>query len=40
MSSAGRCCLAFTPKVNEWQGRRSVDLVVTDFQAGPEARLE
>ena len=28
-----------TPKLNEWQGRRSVDLEVTDFQAGPEARL-
>jgi single-stranded-DNA-specific exonuclease len=40
MSASGRCCLAFTPKVNEWQGRRSVDLVVTDFQAGAEARLE
>jgi single-stranded-DNA-specific exonuclease len=40
MSVGGACCLAFTPKLNEWQGRRSVDLVVTDFQAGAEARLE
>jgi single-stranded-DNA-specific exonuclease len=40
MSATGKCCLAFTPKINEWQGRRSVDLVVTDFQAGAEARLE
>ena len=30
----------FTPKVNEWQGFRSVDLIVNDFQAGAEARLE
>jgi len=33
------CCLAFTPKINEWQGRRSVDLEVRDFQAGACARL-
>jgi single-stranded-DNA-specific exonuclease len=40
MSAGGKCCLAFTPKINEWQGRRSVDLVVSDFQAGAQARLE
>jgi single-stranded-DNA-specific exonuclease len=39
MSAGGACCLAFTPKVNEWQGRRSVDLEVVDFQAGTQARL-
>ena len=39
MSAGGACCLAFTPKLNEWQGWRTVDLEVTDFQAGPEARL-
>jgi single-stranded-DNA-specific exonuclease len=39
LSAGGRCCLAFTPRINEWQGRRSVDLEVRDFQAGPEARL-
>lgn len=39
MSAGGACCLAFTPKLNEWQGFRSVDLEVTDFQAGREARL-
>jgi single-stranded-DNA-specific exonuclease len=38
-SVGGVCCLACTPKVNEWQGRRTIDLHVTDFQAGPEARL-
>jgi single-stranded-DNA-specific exonuclease len=40
MSASGACCLAFTPKINEWQGWRSVDLIVNDFQAGAEARLE
>jgi single-stranded-DNA-specific exonuclease len=39
MSAGGACCLACTPKLNEWQGRRTIDLHVTDFQAGPEARL-
>jgi single-stranded-DNA-specific exonuclease len=39
MSAGGACCLAFTPKLNEWQGWRSVDLEVTDFQVGPQARL-
>jgi single-stranded-DNA-specific exonuclease len=39
MSDGGRCCLAFTPQLNEWQGQRSVQLEVHDFQAGPRARL-
>jgi single-stranded-DNA-specific exonuclease len=39
MSAEGACCLAFTPKLNEWQGRRSVNLEVVDFQAGAQARL-
>ena len=39
MSMGGACCLAFTPKRNEWQGRVTVDLEVADFQAGAEARL-
>jgi single-stranded-DNA-specific exonuclease len=39
MSAGGACCLAFTPKRNEWQGRTSVDLEVSDFQAGADARL-
>jgi single-stranded-DNA-specific exonuclease len=40
MSAAGRCCLVFTPRINEWQGYRNVELTVKDFQAGPRARLE
>jgi single-stranded-DNA-specific exonuclease len=39
MSAGGACCLAFTPKRNEWQGRVTVDLEVADFQPGAEARL-
>jgi single-stranded-DNA-specific exonuclease len=39
MSAGGACCLAFTPKRNEWQGRVAIDLEVSDFQAGGEARL-
>jgi single-stranded-DNA-specific exonuclease len=39
MSANGRCCLAYTPIINEWQGRRNVELNVIDFQPGPEARL-
>jgi single-stranded-DNA-specific exonuclease len=39
MADGGACCLAFTPKLNEWQGRRTVDLEVADFQAGDRVRL-
>jgi single-stranded-DNA-specific exonuclease len=40
LSAGGACCLAFTPKRNEWQGFVSVDLEVADLQAGRTARLE
>jgi single-stranded-DNA-specific exonuclease len=39
MSQGGACCLAFTPKLNEWQGRTNVELFVADLQAGASARL-
>lgn len=39
MSDGGRCCLAFTPKINEWNGSRAVEMEVIDFQAGPQPRL-
>jgi single-stranded-DNA-specific exonuclease len=39
MSAGGQCCLAFTPRINEWQGYRSVEIEVRDFQSGPQARL-
>jgi single-stranded-DNA-specific exonuclease len=40
MSAGGHCCLVFTPKKNEWQGRTSVDLEVVDLRPGPEADLK
>ena len=40
MSQGGQCCLAFTPRWNEWQGYKSVEIEVKDFQAGPQAKLD
>ena len=39
MSADRRCCLAATPKINEWNGCRSVELEVADFQTGPAATV-
>ena len=39
LSAGGVVCLACTPRRNEWNGYRSVDLEVTDFQPGARARL-
>jgi single-stranded-DNA-specific exonuclease len=40
MSRGGACCLAFTPKLNTYfRDNPTVDLEVTDFQAGAEAQL-
>jgi single-stranded-DNA-specific exonuclease len=39
-SGGGACCLVFTPRVNDWQGFRNVDLEVADFQANEDPRLE
>jgi len=39
MSAGGSCCLAFTPKINEWMGRKTVNLEVIDWQPGPRAKL-
>jgi hypothetical protein len=35
-----KCCLAFQPRINEWQGWQSAELLVRDFQPGPRARLD
>ncbi len=40
MSEGGQVSLAFTPRLNEWQGMRSTEIEVKDFQAGPDARLQ
>lgn len=34
MSAGGQVSLAFVPKINDWNGRRSVQLEVVDFQPG------
>jgi single-stranded-DNA-specific exonuclease len=39
MSAGGDCCLAFTPRVNEWQGYRSVEVEVVDLAAGRQPNL-
>jgi single-stranded-DNA-specific exonuclease len=39
MSQGGQVSMAFTPRLNEWQGFRSIEIEVKDFQAGPDARL-
>lgn len=39
LSGGGECCLAYTPRRNEWQGMVRIDLEVQDFQPGPQARL-
>ncbi len=39
MSQGGQCCVAFTPKTNEWNGYVNIDMEVVDLQAGPVAQL-
>jgi single-stranded-DNA-specific exonuclease len=39
MSDGGHCCLAFTPKINEWNGYRNVEIEVIDFQPQKTAEL-
>jgi single-stranded-DNA-specific exonuclease len=39
LTAGGQCSLVFTPRINEWQGWRSVELEVRDFQPGPRAML-
>jgi single-stranded-DNA-specific exonuclease len=39
LADSGRCCIAFTPRINEWNGRRSVEMDVADFRAGARTEL-
>jgi single-stranded-DNA-specific exonuclease len=39
MSAGGECCIAFTPKINEWNGQRRLELQIIDFKAGASAPL-
>jgi single-stranded-DNA-specific exonuclease len=39
MSAGGDCCIAFTPRLNEWNGYRRIELQVVDFKAGGSVEL-
>lgn len=39
MADSGQCCLVFSPTFNDWQGYRSVQLEIVDFEPGRKARL-
>jgi single-stranded-DNA-specific exonuclease len=39
MSGNRKCCVAFTPRINEWQGNRTIELEAVDFQPSAEAKL-
>lgn len=39
MSAGGDCCLAFTPRINEWNGNRRIELQVIDLKPGKTAPL-
>jgi len=39
MSAGGACCLAFSPKINEWNGNRTVEIEVTDLAPGANPEL-
>jgi single-stranded-DNA-specific exonuclease len=39
MSADRQCCLVFSPSFNDWNGWRSLQLEVVDFEPGPKARL-
>jgi single-stranded-DNA-specific exonuclease len=40
MSGNGKCCLAFQPKINVFNGYRNVELEAVDFQVGSVAKLD
>jgi single-stranded-DNA-specific exonuclease len=39
LSAGGDCCLAFTPRVNEWNGARRIELHVHDLKPGKTVEL-
>ena len=39
MSAGGDCCVAFTPKINEWRGNRKLELQVIDLKPGMTVAL-
>jgi single-stranded-DNA-specific exonuclease len=39
LSAGGDCCLAFTPRVNEWRGNRRLEIEVIDLKPGATVEL-
>jgi single-stranded-DNA-specific exonuclease len=39
MSAGGDCCLAFTPRVNEWRGTKRIEIEVLDLKPGATVAL-
>jgi single-stranded-DNA-specific exonuclease len=39
LSADGDCCLAFTPRVNEWKGNRRIELQISDLKPGAVVAL-
>ncbi len=39
MSAGGDCCVAFTPKINEWRGYKNIELQVIDLKPGKTVEL-
>ncbi len=39
LAAGGSCCLAFTPKVNEFRGNRKIELQVVDLKPGQSVQL-
>jgi single-stranded-DNA-specific exonuclease len=40
MAAGGSCCLAFTPKINEWNGQRTVEIEAIDFRVGADPGID
>jgi len=38
-SGNGDCCIAFTPRINEWKGNRKIELQIIDLKPGKTATL-
>ena len=39
LGAGGDCCIAFTPRVNEWNGSRKIELEVVDLKPGKTVEL-
>jgi len=39
LSANRKCCIAFVPRINEWQGNTKVEIEIVDFQPGERPNL-